>query len=266
MENFENSDDFLNVERKEIKVRDAGLILLLYTGGGGVKEWGRRFPECITCFRDLRDAEILPNFTRPQPPSVNLLLTSNSSTREMPRRSSRKTDTDAVGTEVAETTTPRKTRQASVKVETVEVDAKIEPSPAKSLKKRAKSEAALDSESLISGKESSSGLKIARVKADEVVGEAQTPKQRPRKRIATADDDDDAVADKAKKTTKKRKTKEEKEGEAMPLAARTVVGTLKNAMHIGAHVSAAGGWFPRLVDVISDTNISVIYRCTKLDR
>lgn len=44
-----------------------------------------------------------------------------------------------------------------------------------------------------------------------------------------------------KKVTKKRKTKEEKEAETMPLAERTLVSTLKQAIHIGAHVSGAGG-------------------------
>ncbi|KAK0383314.1 hypothetical protein NLU13_9227 [Sarocladium strictum] len=43
------------------------------------------------------------------------------------------------------------------------------------------------------------------------------------------------------KETKKRKTKAEKEEDAMPLAQRTVVATLQKGMHIGAHVSAAGG-------------------------
>jgi AP endonuclease-1 len=184
----------------------------------------------------------------------------------MPRRSSRKIDTDAVGTGFTKTTTTRKTQQTSVKVETDEVDAKIEPSPAKSLKKRAKSEVGFNSESLISGKESPSGVEITRVKAEEVIGEAQAPKQRPRKRIPPVEDDEDGDEDKAKKITKKRKTKEDKEAEAMPLAARTAVGTLKHAMHIGAHVSAAGGGFPWPIDVISITNISVIYRCTKLGR
>ncbi|KUI53908.1 DNA-(apurinic or apyrimidinic site) lyase 1 [Cytospora mali] len=40
---------------------------------------------------------------------------------------------------------------------------------------------------------------------------------------------------------KKRKTKKEKEDDAMPLAERTVVSSLKRAMYIGAHVSGAGG-------------------------
>ncbi|KAI9739901.1 MAG: hypothetical protein M1818_004957 [Claussenomyces sp. TS43310] len=51
----------------------------------------------------------------------------------------------------------------------------------------------------------------------------------------------DYLADAEKKAKKPRKTKEEKEAEAMPLAARTAVQGLKRAMYIGAHVSAAGG-------------------------
>jgi AP endonuclease 1 len=43
-----------------------------------------------------------------------------------------------------------------------------------------------------------------------------------------------------KKVKKKRKTKE-KEVEAMPLAPRTSIQTLKRAIYIGAHVSGAGG-------------------------
>ncbi|ROW10848.1 hypothetical protein VPNG_05344 [Cytospora leucostoma] len=51
----------------------------------------------------------------------------------------------------------------------------------------------------------------------------------------------DEEEEKSKPTPKKRKTKKEKEDEAMPLAQRTVVSSLKRAMYIGAHVSGAGG-------------------------
>ena len=45
------------------------------------------------------------------------------------------------------------------------------------------------------------------------------------------------------KGVKKRKTKakDAENGDAMPLAERTAVSSLKTAMHIGAHVSGAGG-------------------------
>lgn len=52
-------------------------------------------------------------------------------------------------------------------------------------------------------------------------------------------------AEKPKKpVAKKRKTKAAKEDEKMPLAARTVIASMKRAMYIGAHVSGAGGLPP----------------------
>ena len=51
---------------------------------------------------------------------------------------------------------------------------------------------------------------------------------------------EDAAPAPAAKVTKKRKTKA-KDEDATPLANRTAVSELKPAMHIGAHVSAAGG-------------------------
>lgn len=63
-------------------------------------------------------------------------------------------------------------------------------------------------------------------------------KKAPAKRKAKKEDEDEGEDTKVKK---KRKTKEEKEEEAMPLAARTAVASLKKTMHIGAHVSGAGG-------------------------
>ncbi|KAJ4320619.1 DNA-(apurinic or apyrimidinic site) lyase [Fusarium piperis] len=58
------------------------------------------------------------------------------------------------------------------------------------------------------------------------------------KRKAEPEPEIDAPAP-AAKATKKRKTK--KEEDSTPLADRTAVSSLKPAMHIGAHVSAAGG-------------------------
>jgi AP endonuclease-1 len=45
------------------------------------------------------------------------------------------------------------------------------------------------------------------------------------------------------KPAKKRKTKAKEEENGMPLAERTAVASLKKAMYIGAHVSAAGGQY-----------------------
>ncbi|TGO64797.1 hypothetical protein BOTNAR_0084g00290 [Botryotinia narcissicola] len=61
------------------------------------------------------------------------------------------------------------------------------------------------------------------------------------KRKLKEEEDEDEEDKEEKKVTKKRKTKEEKEAETMPLVARTLVSTLKKAVHIGAHVSGAGG-------------------------
>ncbi len=59
---------------------------------------------------------------------------------------------------------------------------------------------------------------------------------------------DDESAEEDEKPAKKRRTQAKGKGDGqteMPsLAERTVVGPLKKAMYIGAHVSASGGWFP----------------------
>lgn len=62
------------------------------------------------------------------------------------------------------------------------------------------------------------------------------------KRKAEPEPENEAPAP-ATKTTKKRKTKA-KDEDAMPLADRTAMPSLKKAMYIGAHVSAAGGLCP----------------------
>lgn len=71
-------------------------------------------------------------------------------------------------------------------------------------------------------------------------GEKPTPKKRQRKtkevkqEEAEVDENGEVTE---KKVKRKRKTKEEKEAEAMPLAARTV----GHKLFVGAHVSSAGG-------------------------
>ncbi|TVY57078.1 DNA-(apurinic or apyrimidinic site) lyase 1 [Lachnellula cervina] len=159
----------------------------------------------------------------------------------MPRRSSRKSGNEIIKTATGEATSisPRKGRK-SVKVEAVEAVTKV--SATKSTKKKIKKEVEVDEEE-DDIKDKSVAPKISRVKSKIVVKEEieQKPKKAPAKRKAkTEEDEDEGDADDTK-AKKKRKTKEEKEAEAMPLAARTVISTLKQAMHIGAHVSAAGG-------------------------
>lgn len=69
------------------------------------------------------------------------------------------------------------------------------------------------------------------------------PKKRSRKKAAVKEEatevDGDNTATIANPAKKKRKTKEEKEAEAMPLAARTI----GHKLFIGAHVSSAGGQY-----------------------
>ena len=88
-------------------------------------------------------------------------------------------------------------------------------------------------------------IKISSVRGKATI-EADKNKKAPAKRKAKKEEDDENEGDDTK-TKKKRKTKEEKETEAMPILARTAVAMLKKAMHIGAHVSGAGGKFSQLV-------------------
>ena len=157
----------------------------------------------------------------------------------MPRRSSRKSEKEIIETVISEatSTTPKKGRK-SLEVEAKEAVTKV--SPTKSAKKKIKKEVDIDEEE-DDTQETPVVPKINRVKSKTVVKEEteQKPKKTPAKRKAKTEEDEDDADD--TKVKKKRKTKEEKEAEAMPLATRTVVSTLKQAMHIGAHVSAAGG-------------------------
>lgn len=68
-------------------------------------------------------------------------------------------------------------------------------------------------------------------------------KAAPKRKAESDSNGADAAADAtpAAPQPKKRKTAKSKEEDAMPLADRTAVSSLKKAMYIGAHVSAAGG-------------------------
>ncbi|KAG9241638.1 DNA lyase [Calycina marina] len=89
-----------------------------------------------------------------------------------------------------------------------------------------------------SSEQEDSKIDVGKDNAEAVDGIEETVKNEPKKRKSNAGDGDE---EKTKKQPKKRKTKEEKETESMPLATRTAVETLKKAMHLGAHVSGAGG-------------------------
>ena len=161
----------------------------------------------------------------------------------MSRRLSQKINNTVLATEPAETiATPRKGRKA-VKVEATDAAVK---SPAKSTNK-VKTEIGHEDEN-IEVPEDSPKIKINQVKAKAVFEEEKAPKSKKAssKRRVKAEDDEDENEDEdagGKKVTKKRKTKGEKEAESMPLAARTSIELLKKGMHIGAHVSSAGGAF-----------------------
>ena len=140
---------------------------------------------------------------------------------------------DIIDTAVTQVVTPKKGRRA-VKVEKTSAVAKP----------KGKRDIDSDEELVEPLPKSTVGIRINRVKSaivlkDDAVSKA---KKAPVKRKAKTEDDvEDEEGPDETKAKKKRKTKEEKEAEAMPLAARTIVGTLKKAMHIGAHVSGAGG-------------------------
>jgi AP endonuclease 1 len=76
---------------------------------------------------------------------------------------------------------------------------------------------------------------------------AAAPKSPVRKKVTkrkvtvSVDEPDEVPTAEDAKPVKKRKTAKEKALDTMPLAQRTLVSTLKKAMHIGAHVSSAGG-------------------------
>lgn len=144
--------------------------------------------------------------------------------------------------------TPQKGRKV-VKVEStkVAVTTKVEKStPTKSKKVKAEFDPQ-EGDIAVPGKPPTK-VKVSQVKVEAVLEGESAPKTKktpaPKRKAKTEDDEDEdeneeGVGD--NKVKKKRKTKQEKEAEAMPLAERTLIGALKKAMHIGAHVSAAGG-------------------------
>lgn len=142
-----------------------------------------------------------------------------------------------------ETNTPKK-RRTTVKLETTEVIARSSPRSAKTARKTLKEESDSEEEVLQPLNESATALKIKRVKSKVVVEKKSKSKPAKTKaEVTEGEDEDEQEGAEEQIVPKKRKTKEEKEAEAMPIAARTVIATLKHAMHIGAHVSGAGGLF-----------------------
>jgi AP endonuclease-1 len=154
----------------------------------------------------------------------------------MPRRLSQKTQNKLAEIDSIEIiTTPKKGRRTAKR----EVTPTLSKSPAKSTKK-VKPELDDEDDALSGPSKTPTKVKINTVKAKAVLEKEQSSKNGSSKRKLKTEDDNEETN---KKVTKKRKTKEEKEAENMPLAPRTLVGSLKKAMFIGAHVSGAGGMF-----------------------
>lgn len=161
----------------------------------------------------------------------------------MPRRTSNKADSKVIEAENTETVvTPKKGRR-TVKIEATETVTEAEKSTPAKNRRKVKADVDLDEEDISPITKSPAKIKANKVKTKAALEEVQSPKQKKAsaKRKAKTEDDEDKEGAGDNKVKKKRKTKEEKEVEAMPLAERTVIGTLKKAMHIGAHVSGAGG-------------------------
>ncbi|KAF2834869.1 AP endonuclease [Patellaria atrata CBS 101060] len=87
-------------------------------------------------------------------------------------------------------------------------------------------------------------VELKAVKAKTKGGLKKTTKFEVEETEEVVEEEGDKV--KVKKVTRKRKTKEEKEAEAMPLAARTVGSNL----YIGAHVSSAGGVHNTIINAL----------------
>ncbi|PQE29262.1 apurinic apyrimidinic endonuclease protein [Rutstroemia sp. NJR-2017a BBW] len=171
----------------------------------------------------------------------------------MPTKVSRKVDIEVADVEVAEITniTPKKGRRATKvehKVEHIEAEvvAKVGRStPKRSATQKVKYEDASDDEIIASSK---SAVKVKQTNSTKKGAATANKKVSAKRKLKEEDEGEDEEEGEElekitveKKVVKKRKTKEEKEAENMPLAERTLVTTLKKAMHIGAHVSGAGG-------------------------
>ncbi|TAQ89296.1 hypothetical protein B7494_g2383 [Chlorociboria aeruginascens] len=187
-------------------------------------------------FHTVESRAYVMHFETRQPGSSSHLISFHSSQSTMPRKSGRQTVNTNVESDrtvpIADALpTPKRGRKPKI----------VDGTPVRSNKKVEDDEEDDGEEEDISlaGKVTLDNRRIKSVKA-KAAGVVEKVKKATVKRKAKTEDSDDEEA-RDKKVTKKRKTKEEKEAESMPLAARTAIGTLNKAMHIGAHVSAAGG-------------------------
>lgn len=171
----------------------------------------------------------------------------------MAPRASRKTRTDPTEAEVTAIVTTKQVSPAKNGRKKVEVDQVVETVTAKIPDRTSKKKVNYEEPDASEGEEEEEEEKpqkpatpvkreINSVKGKATIEAAKNAKEKkaPAKRKVKAEETDGDDADEVK-PKKKRKTKEEKEAEAMPILPRTAVSSLMKAMHIGAHVSGAGG-------------------------
>ncbi|ESZ90838.1 hypothetical protein SBOR_8783 [Sclerotinia borealis F-4128] len=195
---------------------------------------------------------------------------SNSQATMPPRRSGRNANATVADTQTTEPTNSTARKGEGLKTGNTEVSNKVEKSiPKKAAAKQSKRKkystkedgdekdertagylAALednlenaggideDDEAVVSPNPATKGAKAIAV---DKKATAVTKKAPVKRKLKDEDEDEEDGTVAEKKVTKKRKTQNEKDAKIMPLADRTLVSTLKKAVHIGAHVSAAGG-------------------------
>ncbi|OBT93112.1 hypothetical protein VE01_08969 [Pseudogymnoascus verrucosus] len=152
----------------------------------------------------------------------------------MSRRSSRKTAIASYA----------ETPDREIEKGVIEIDEAVSEETA--IKKRGGKTAAVKKESpaaaAANGKTGASKTSKPTASKSKIEAEISPPPTKRKIKDEDSDDEEEKIIEKpAKKPVKKRKTKEEAENDAMPVAARTAVATLKRKMYIGAHISAAGG-------------------------
>lgn len=73
------------------------------------------------------------------------------------------------------------------------------------------------------------------------IPQAKATKRKAAKAVVEEQQETETAVVKDEAKSKKRKTTKDKAEDAVPLAERTVISSLKKSMYIGAHVSSAGG-------------------------
>lgn len=136
-------------------------------------------------------------------------------------------------------TSPRKRVAASVikSEETKVVEKKVEKGKGAATKtNKTKTEAATTKKAKVPAATTTKARKRKAVKEEESGDKGDVAEQ-----DHGCDSHGEEAEEVKKPAPKKRKTKKDKEDDMAPLAERTAVSSLKKAMYIGAHVSAAGG-------------------------